>query len=157
MGDVSFRAALRTRVCAAVLVASALLAGCGGTGSVPVPDPSPVTASAEAYAVPEGGVSLAQLGFDNGPADRVTVPAGARVNLRVDQPNMQTMTFSEPGAGVIAEWLQAHLPGAGFTITAAGPGAEAGGLVFTGHGWDGAFTSGGAEAALTLRRSAHQG
>ncbi|WP_425308331.1 hypothetical protein AADG42_06095 [Ammonicoccus fulvus] len=153
----SFRAALRTRVCAAVLVlsASALVAGCSASGPAPVPEPSPVTASAEAYAVPAGGVSLAQLGFGNGPADRVTVPAGARLNLRVDQPNMQTMTFSAPEASVIAQWLQEHLPGAGFTITASG--VDAGGLVFTGHGWDGAFTSGGAEAALTLRRSTHQG
>lgn len=68
---------------------------------------------------------------------------------------MQTMTFAGPEPGLIAQWLQAHLPEAGFTITASGAGE--GGLVFTGHGWDGAFTSGGAEAAMTLRRSTHHG
>lgn len=98
--------------------------------------------------VPTGGVSLAQLGFRNGPADLVTLPAGVRLGLRVDQPNMLTATVIAPEATAVADWLRTHLSEGEFEITADGDG----GVVFEGHGWEGAFTASNAEAALTLRR-----
>ncbi|MDO5498625.1 MAG: hypothetical protein Q4F67_02975 [Propionibacteriaceae bacterium] len=98
--------------------------------------------------VPAGGVSLAQLGFQHGPASALTLPAEVRIGLRVDQPNMVTMTFVAPEGPVIGDWLRTHVGEGGFRVTA----DAAGGLVFEGYAWEGAFTVGEQGSALTLRR-----
>lgn len=120
--------------------------GCA-TGSPPGSTPTP-TVVTRSVTVPAGGVSLAELGFRHGPTGLLTVPAGVRLTQRVDQPNLLTAGFAAPNGDEITGWLRSQLPVAGFRITAQGPGA----LLFTGHGWSGAFATGGGESALTLRR-----
>lgn len=122
------------------------LTGCAGSGARPLPSPAPVTGS---VVVPAGGVSLSQLGFRHGPAGFVTVPSGVRLTQRVDQPNVVTVGFAAPAGAEIARWLETELPAAGFTVTSGGDEA----VLFDGHGWSGAFTVGGGESALTLRRN----
>lgn len=121
------------------------LVGCGVGTPAPGPGPAP---SVSAVAVPAGGISLAGLGFRHGPATAITVPADVRIGLRVDQPNMVTMTFVAPDAAVIGDWLRRHLADGGFRITAAAPE----GLLFEGYAWSGAFTVSAEGSALTLRR-----
>lgn len=122
------------------------LGGCGSAANVPhdpnVPRPTPTVS------LPAGGVSLADLGFRNGPADRVSLPPGVRLDLRVDQPNVITATINEPGGARVAGWLRASLPAGGFTVS-----ADAGdSLLFAGYGWSGAYTTSDHLAALTLRK-----
>jgi hypothetical protein len=106
-----------------------------------------------AVPVPPGGVRLADLGFQHGPAAALTLPADVRIGLRVDQPHMLTMTFLEPDGAVIGDWLRTHLADGGFRVTAGGTD----GLVFEGHAWSGAFTIATEGSALTLRRSPPDG
>lgn len=114
--------------------------------STPASAPGPVP-SVSAVPVPQGGVRLADLGFQHGPAAALTLPADVRIGLRVDQPTMVTMTFLAPDGAVIGDWLRAHLTDGGFRVTAAGPD----GVVFEGYAWSGAFTVGPRGSALTLR------
>ncbi|NNG20214.1 hypothetical protein HJ590_11655 [Naumannella sp. ID2617S] len=135
MRDVYLRVALPA--------AALLLAGCAaGQGVRPQP-PAPTSVS-----VPAGGVSLAQLGFQNGPAAAVTLPRGARIDQRVDQPNVLTATFTSPAPAELAGWLRGHLGEGGFRIIA----DRGDSLVFVGSGWSGAFTATDALSALTLRK-----
>lgn len=96
---------------------------------------------------PAGTVTLAQLGVANGPADRVALPAGTRLGQVVDQDNNVTALLQAPAGTDLAAFLAEVLPTAGFEVTA----ATDRGLVFTGFGWNGAY-SGGGQPALTLRR-----
>lgn len=123
-----------------------VLGGCGSAANVPpapnVPRPIPTVS------LPAGGVSLAELGFRNGPVDRVSLPAGVRLDLRVDQPNVVTATITEPTGPKVADWLRTSLPAGGFTVR-----ADAGdSLLFAGYGWSGAYTTSDQLAALTLRK-----
>lgn len=146
-----YRAAQRAGVWVAAALLLTGLTAC--SSGAPAPSPAstpPLTPAATVPAVPAGGVSLRQLGFTQGPVDFLTVPAAARVDLRVDQPNNVTAGFGAPEGPEIAAWLRTHLGAGGFRITADSPSA----VLFTGHGWDGAFTLGGGQSALTLRRTA---
>ena len=70
------------------------------------PAPPPATDSpVSAVGVPAGGVRLADLGFEYGPVEAITVPAEVQIGLRVDQPNMVTVMFGAPAGEVIAAWL----------------------------------------------------
>lgn len=124
------------------------LVAVGCSMRTPAPAPGPVP-SVSALPVPQGGVRLADLGFQHGPSAALTLPADVRIGLRIDQPNMVTMTFLAPDGAVIGEWLRAHLADGGFRVTAAG--TE--GVVFEGYAWSGAFTAGAQASALTLRRT----
>ncbi|MDO5683253.1 MAG: hypothetical protein Q4G46_10550 [Propionibacteriaceae bacterium] len=128
------------------LVVVLTLAGCSGQRPIPVPPPTP---SMSAVAVPPGGVSLRELGFEHGPAALITIPESTRLGLRVDQPNMVTMTFLAPDGLVIGSWLGEHLADGGFRVTA----ESAEGLIFEGYAWSGAFTAHPDGSALTLRRA----
>lgn len=139
------RAVARALLVCAPLVLAVALVGC--TTGTPAPTPSPVP-SVSAVAVPAGGISLTGLGFQNGPAAAVTLPAEVRLGLSVDQPNMVTMTFLAPDGAAIGEWLRTHLAEGGFRITA----SSEDGVVFEGYGWSGAFTMSETSSALTLRR-----
>lgn len=130
-----------------MLVIAASLLAFGGCAATPPVTPRP-TASPAAVPVPDGGVSLAQLGFKNPPATSISVPSSALVTSRVDQENVLTATFIQPSAADLAGWLRTHLPEAGFRITA----DRGDSLVFTGPGWNGAFTAQGGVSALTVRR-----
>ena len=111
-------------------VCAVLLAGCGAAAPEPTPTP---TGSLEPA---PGVISLAEKGYEQGPATLIPVPDDVAITQYVDQPNVITASFSQPEGAVIAEVLRAELPGAGWEITADTPEA----ILFTRPGWDGAFT-----------------
>lgn len=132
-----------------------MLAGCGAPGNGPGPTPSvtgssPSTPAASA-SIPADGVSLKELGFENGPTDRLSLPRGLSLATAADQPNAVTLVISRPTAAELADYLRRTLPQAGFTIDSdLGDGAT---ITFTGFGWSGSFTGAGSSSALVLRPS----
>lgn len=130
-----------------------LLAGCGAAGSTPgasgagagsaSPSPTP------SVSLPSDGLSLAALGFENGPVDRVFIPLDAQVSSRVDQPNNVTLVLDAPPAAQLLAFYRRTAVGNGFTVTADDPATTT--LTFTGFGWTGTFTGDGQASALLLR------
>lgn len=131
---------------AAIVGAAALagLSGCSAAGQ-PVP-PSPSPSVAISVAVPDGGVTLRDLGYTNAP-DGFSVPNDVEITDRVDAHNNVTAVFSAPAGIEIAGYLRDHLPAMGFEVTA----DKNQSLLFNNGTWDGAFTTSGSTAALSLR------
>ena len=127
-------------------VALALLPGCGATPRPDLKSAPPPSASATA---PADGITLAQLGFRNGPAGAFSVPRTVVWTTSVDEPSGVTVVFSRPDAAVLADYLRRVLPGSGFVVT--GDARATATLTFTGYGWHGSFTGAGASSALILR------
>ena len=129
------------------------LGGCGAAEDLPSePSPSAWASSAAPTAspsVPDDGITLAGLGFVNGPRDTFSVPYAAQVTDRVDQPNAVTVVMSAPPAAEVAEYYRRALPAAGYTITAADAATST--LTFTGQGWEGALTGSDGRSAVFLR------
>jgi lipoprotein len=123
------------------LLAVIALAGCT-TPPPELPGPEPRVS----VSVPSDGVTLAQLGFRNGPSALV-LPAGMVIRDRVDLGTNVTMTITSPPGERIAAWLRQNLPAAGFEITADGQDS----LLFHRGPWQGAFTVSGDLSALSLR------
>jgi len=94
-------------------------------------------------------VSLAALGFENGPVDRVFVPVGAQLASRVDQTNNVTLVLTAPSAADLAAFYRRTAAGNGFTVT--GDDAATATLTFAGFGWTGTFTGDRQASALLLR------
>jgi hypothetical protein len=108
------------------------------------------TASSSAsaiHAVPSGTVTMATLGWKNGPADRIVLPIGVGIDRRVDQANVITAIGSPTVAESVRSTLVATLPTYGWTITASAGGS----LIFSDSHYDGAFTSDSSLWALTIR------
>ena len=108
------------------------------------------TASSSASAIqaaPSGTVTMATLGWKNGPADRIVLPIGANIDRRVDQANVITAIGDPTMAESVRTTLVATLPTYGWTITASAGGS----LVFSDAQYDGAFTSDSSLWALTIR------
>jgi hypothetical protein len=121
-----------------------LLGGCSAAAS------STGTASSSAsaiHAAPSGTVTMATLGWKNGPADRIVLPIGASIDRRVDQANVITAIGGPAMADSVRKTLTDTLPSYGWTITASGGGS----LVFSDAHYDGAFTSDSSLWALTIR------
>jgi hypothetical protein len=127
------------------------LAGCGAAGSVSDVSPAPSSSPTPSPTVsaPADGVSLAALGFDNGPVDRVFVPFGARVASRVDQTNNVTLVLTSPSAADLTAFYRRTATGNGFTVTGEDPASTT--LTFSGFGWTGTFTGDRQASALLLR------
>ena len=128
------------------------LGGCaaGSVPDVPLPGPSSPRASpGPTVSTPSDGVSLAALGFENGPVDRVFVPFGAQVSARVDQPNNVTVVLTSPSATELVAFYRRTAPGNGFALT--GDDAATATLTFAGFGWTGTFTGDAQASALLLR------
>ena len=98
-------------------------------------------------AAPSGTVTMATLGWTNGPADRIALPIGASISERVDQANVITAIGTPAMADAVLTTLTDTLPSYGWTITASGGGS----LVFSDARYDGAFTSDSSLWALTIR------
>ena len=98
-------------------------------------------------AAPSGTVTMATLGWKNGPADRVVLPIGATVDRRVDQANVITAIGGPAMAESVRKTLVATLPSYGWTITASAGGS----LIFSDPHYDGALTSDSSLWALTIR------
>ncbi|MGJ3508608.1 hypothetical protein [Enemella sp. A6] len=137
----------RTRPLIALVATLAVLTGCSSVPDYdPPPTPAPVTAS-----VPSDGMTLRELGAEYGPVDAVVVPREHRLQLLISQINLVNVVFDAPDADELAAWFRRELPRAGWTITDDAGGA----LLFTGHGWEGAFTpmgDGSPGGAFSLRK-----
>ncbi len=139
-----------------MLVATGALAGCGAKGS-PAASSAPVSSGSPAAAssapVPAGSsaaadaVTLRALGIANGP-EGFPVPEGLIVSEQVDNPNNVTLVIDSFQGESTYQFLRSRLPAAGYTISADANQS----LVFSGKGWEGAFTVSEEVAALTLRR-----
>ena len=124
-----------------------LLGGC----SAAVSSTGTASSSASAiHAAPSGTVTMASLGWKNGPAERIVLPIGANIDRRVDQANVITAIGNSTMAESVRSTLVATLPSYGWTITASGGGS----LVFSDAHYDGAFTSDSSLWALTIRLKA---
>lgn len=146
-------------VSGAVVMAVGLLAGCGAAvpagGAPPGPSgsavrsPVPPPSDTAAPPVPAEGITLRELGFQNGPVDAFFVPRTVVITDRVDQPNAVTVVVSAPGPAELARYYRMTLPRASFTVTA--DDAATNTLTFTGHGWSGVLTGADGTTAVSLR------
>jgi hypothetical protein len=135
-------------------MAASALFGCLLMGCSPTPSsdssPAPTAASpTRPPAVPNDGVTLAVLGYLNGPTEQFSLPRTTTITTKVDQPNNVVAVISSPSPAEVASYLRRALPAAGFTITADDPAANT--MTFSGSGWDGSFTGDGRVSALLLR------
>jgi hypothetical protein len=150
----------RRVVVVATVLLLALVGGCGSGEDPPVRDgtasPSPTSGAGSGPTVtpavtPADGVTLASLGFLNGPVRQLTLPRTALLSAAVDQTNNVTAVLTQPPPADVADYLRRTLPTTGFTVTADDPGGSA--LTFTGHGWTGSFTASDTTSAVLLRPS----
>jgi hypothetical protein len=126
-----------------------ILMGCStGSSSDSSPAP-PASSSTRPPSIPSDGITLAELGFLNGPIQQFSLPRTAFFTAKVDQPNNVAVVVSSPSPTDIANYLRRALPAAGFTITADSPRANT--LSFDGHGWSGSFTADNRASAILLR------
>jgi hypothetical protein len=143
----------------------------GSTTTATSPDPSPSTAgptpttgdspttssptasspTASSPTSTTTGLTLRELGFENGPLDEFTLPADAVISTSVDQPNVVTIVLARPSPQTVEDYLRATLPDAGFTIDARAAAGAA--MTFKGNGWTGGFTGTAATSAIVLRPS----
>ncbi|HEU5484318.1 MAG TPA: hypothetical protein VFU98_05380 [Microlunatus sp.] len=148
------------------LVAAVLVTACSATTPgqptitpTPTPTPTPTVASASPSPTasptpsdsPEAdrGPTLRQLGFENGPVDEFTLPAGAVISTSVDQPNAVTIVLSRPSPQTVEDYLRTTLPDEGFTVDQTAVAGSA--MTFEGNGWKGGFTGTAATSAIVLR------
>lgn len=124
-----------------------LLVGCSAAGSTETAPTPSATPTASVGGTPQPGRTLADLGFRHGPVQEVSLPIGTQIEQAVDQENMVTLVLPGDEGDAVAAHLLATLPGQGWRIT----GSSTGNLTFTGHGWDGAFTTAPKLSGLTLR------
>jgi hypothetical protein len=127
-----------------------LLMGCSAGSASDSSPASPVASPAGVSTVLSDGVTLAALGYLNGPEQQqFSLPRTAAVTAKVDQPNNVAMVVSSPPPAEIAAYLRRALPAAGFTITA--DDASATTMTFSGNGWIGSFTGNDRVSAVLLR------
>jgi hypothetical protein len=137
------------RLVAATALLGCLLMGCSA-GSSSDSSPAPPVASATGQpSVSAEGVTLAALGYLNGPIEQFSLPRTAVVTAKVDQPNNVAVVLSSPSPAEVATYLRRAVPAAGFTITADDSAAQT--MTFTGNGWTGSFTGDNRVSAVLLR------
>jgi hypothetical protein len=132
-----------------VALLGCLLAGCSNGSSSDSNLPSPAVSAARPPSIPPDGITLAALGYLNGPVRQFSLPRTAALRAKVDQPNNVTAVISSPSPAELSSYLRRALPEAGFMITADSPGANT--MTFTGHGWSGSFTGDDRASAVLLR------
>ena len=138
------------RAAGAVLAGAVLAAGLSGCSPRPSPAGAGSSSGAQAPTSPDAdlpGVALTELGFRNGP-EGFTVPAGLVLSERVDQTDVVTLITDGSQGRRVHDYLMAALPSMGWTIE----GSSGDSIVFSGGGWQGAFTMTDEQAGLTLRR-----
>ena len=142
----------RARQTSTGLVLAALVALTGCSAGTPLPAetiPTPTGSVQPSVVTPADGVSLAALGFSNGPVTRVFLPLDVQISSRVDQTNNVTLVMRQPSPAELAGYLRRTLPANGFTLTADERATTT--LTFAGFGWTGTFTGDAAASALLLR------
>ncbi|MCI1747519.1 MAG: hypothetical protein LKI24_05100 [Acidipropionibacterium sp.] len=147
---------------AGLLVAVAL-AGCGSPADAGgAPGAARTSVSSSAAASPAASPSsptqpaasdgieastLRAMGFGNGPGE-FPLPADLIIDYQVDNPNNITLVIDPSQGGQTYRFLRSRLRDAGYVISADGQQS----LVFSGKGWEGAYTVSNGVAALTLRQ-----
>ena len=126
-----------------------LLVGCSAGQSSDSNSPPPTASPTQPPSIPSDGITLAALGYLNGPIQQFSLPRTAVIRAKVDQPNNVTAVVSSPSPAEISSYLRRALPAAGFMITADSPAANT--MTFTGHGWGGSFTGDDRASAVLLR------
>ena len=134
---------------AVVVLLGCLLAGCSNGHSSDSNLPPPTVSAARRPSIPSDGITLAALGYLNGPVRQFSLPRTAVIRAKVDQPNNVTAVVSSPSPAELSSYLRRALPEAGFLITAESPAANT--MTFTGHGWSGSFTGDERASAVLLR------
>jgi len=132
------------------LLGVALVAGGCSVASTSSSGSSASSSPSAQKALPSGTITMAGLGWKNGPADRVVLPVAANIDRRVDQANVITAIGRPASTDAVLQTLTQTLPLYGWTITASGGGS----LVFEDARYDGAFTSDPSVWALTIRLKA---
>ncbi|MGI8458438.1 MAG: hypothetical protein ACR2LI_10045 [Propionibacteriaceae bacterium] len=151
---------MRRAATAAVL--AGLLAGCAAGGVAEAPstppsgssttDPAASPGPASPLQVPADGITLAQLGFADGPQD-LSIPRVTSITTASDQKNTVTLVTGAPSAVQLAAYLRRALPTTGFTITGERVDGATATLTFAGDGWRGSFTGRGDVSGLTVMRA----
>jgi hypothetical protein len=126
-----------------------LLAGCSSGHPSDSNLRTPAGSAAPPPSIPSDGVTLAALGYLNGPARQFSLPSTAVIRAKVDQPNNVTAVVSSPSPAEMSSYLRRALPAAGFMITADSPATNT--MTFTGHGWSGSYTGDERASAVLLR------
>ena len=114
----ALREQLQSRYHGLVLAAAfgCILMGCStGSSSDSSPAP-PASSSTRPPSIPSDGITLAELGFLDGPIQQFSLPRTAIFTAKVDQPNNVAVVVSSPSPTDIANYLRRALPTAGFTI-----------------------------------------
>jgi hypothetical protein len=136
-------------VAAGAALFACLLAGCSAGYSSDSNTPPPSASPAPPPSIPSDGITLAALGYLNGPARQFSLPSTAVIRAKVDQPNNVTAVVSSPSPAELSSYLRRALPAAGFMITADSPATNT--MTFTGHGWSGSYTGDERASAVLLR------
>jgi hypothetical protein len=126
-----------------------LLTGCSVGHSSDSNTPPPAASPAPPPSIPSDGVSLAALGYHNGPARQFSLPRTAVIRAKVDQPNNVTAVVSSLSPAEMSSYLRRALPATGFMITADNPATNT--MTFTGYGWSGSYTGDQRASAVLLR------
>ena len=134
---------------AAVTLCVYVLVGCGADPSNDSTPAPPTVSAGSSPSIPSDGMTLAALGYLNGPIWQFSLPRTVRITTNVDQPNNVVAVMSSPSPVAIESYLRRTLPAAGFTITADRPDAKS--MTFAGYGWTGSFTSDHQASAVLLR------
>ena len=134
---------------AVVTLLGCLFAGCSAGYPSDGSSAAPTTAAAPTPSIPPDGITLAALGYLNGPIQVFSLPRTAVITAKVDQPNNVAAVVSAPPPAEMRSYFVRALPAAGFEITA--DRSEANTLTFVGHGWSGSFTGDDRASAVLLR------
>jgi hypothetical protein len=126
-----------------------LLAGCSTGYSSDSSPASPSPSSARPPSISSDGITLAELGFLNGPIQQFSLPRTVVITAKVDQPNNVAVVISSPSPAEVASYMRRTLPSAGFAITADDPAEKT--MIFVGNGWSGSFTGDSRASAVLLR------
>jgi hypothetical protein len=109
----------------------------------------PTASATLAPTIPADGITLAALGYLNGPTHQFSLPRTALITAKVDQPNNVVAVVSSPSPAELRSYLLRALPAAGFEITADQPATNT--MTFAGQGWTGSFTGDDRASAVLLR------
>lgn len=155
--------ARRTGAGLAGLLVAVAMGGCGApadAGGAPgaarvsvsssvVASPAASSAASTQPAASDGieASTLRAMGFSNGPGE-FPLPADLIIDYRVDNPNNVTLVIDSSQGGQTYQFLRSRLGAAGYGISA----DRNQSLVFSGKGWEGAYTVSNGVAALTLRQ-----
>ena len=136
-------------VAATAALLGCLLVGCSAGSPGDASSAAPTASSVRPPSIPPDGITLAALGYLNGPVQEFSLPRTAVITAKVDQPNNVAAVLSSPSPAEMRSYLLRVLPATGFEITADRPASDT--MTFAGHGWSGSFTGDDRASAVLLR------